>query len=105
MEGDLAKGPARLLLLAAGSAENTDMKWEDGRQGSVGRHWGQAPSVVEGVAGDVTLPVPAERVRVWVLNECGRRQAELPVKARPNGRTVVSIGPQQRTLWYEIEVK
>jgi hypothetical protein len=104
LEGDLAGGPARLLVTATGLAENTGMTWKSAARDSVGRHWGGAPSLVEGVPARLTLPVPAGQARAWALDERGQRGAALAVEDR-DGKATLSLGPGQRTLWYEVEVK
>jgi hypothetical protein len=104
MEGKLSSGPARLLLTAVGTAENTDMRWKSTARDSVGRHWGTAPSRVEGVPGTITLPRKPDRVGAWALDERGRRKAVLLIQGK-DGKATVSFGAQHRTLWYEIELK
>jgi hypothetical protein len=104
LEGDLAGGPARLLVTATGLAENTGMTWKSAARDSVGRHWGTAPSLVEGVPARVTLPVAAGQVRAWALDERGQRGAALTVEDR-DGKATLSLGPERRTLWYEVVVK
>jgi hypothetical protein len=104
VEGDLAGGPARLLVTATGTAENTGMKWKSPAHESVGRAWGKAPSLVEGIPARLTLPVPAGRVRAWALDERGQRGEALPVQDA-DGKARVALGPERRTLWYEIELK
>jgi hypothetical protein len=104
MEGQDFKGPARLLVTATGTAENTDMRWKSPARDSVGRNWGRAPSLVEGIPARLTLPVEAEKVRCWALDECGQRGKAVTVRAA-DGKPVLDIGPAYRTLWYEIELK
>src|SRR5208282_2166798 len=90
MEGSL-EGPGRLLVTATGSAENTDMKWKSPARDSVGRNWGKAPSLVEGVPARIILPVPAARVHVWVLDERGQRGALVPVHADKEDSVAIHI--------------
>jgi hypothetical protein len=104
VDGDLAGGPARLLVTATGTAENTGMKWKGPAHDSVGRDWGRAPSLVEGVPARLTLPAPAARVKAWALDERGQRGEALAVQDN-GGKAAVTVGPERRTLWYEIEVK
>jgi hypothetical protein len=104
-DGPIGAGPTRLLVMATGTAENTDMKWTSTTHDSVGRNWGRAPSLVEGVPARLTLPAPAGRVKAWALDERGQRRDELPVQDGGNDRAAVALGPQWRTLWYEVEVK
>jgi len=51
----------------------------------------------------VVLPVAASRVRVWALDERGRRRVALAV----TGGTTATIetGPQDQALWYELELR
>jgi hypothetical protein len=104
-EGDLAKGPAKLLVAATGLVENTDWKWKSDKKDSVGRNWGKAPSLVEGITASLTLPVPAARVKAWVLDERGQRRDALPGQKNSDGKAVLLLGPERRTLWYEVEVQ
>jgi hypothetical protein len=105
MDGKGVAGPARLLITATGLAENTDMKWKSTARDSVGRNWGKAPSLVEGIPARITLPLPAARVRAWALDERGQSRAVLAVKAGKDGKATLLLGPESRTLWYEVEVK
>ena len=41
--------PRRWLITATGYVENTDMQWKNPEHSSVGRNWGKAPSLVEGI--------------------------------------------------------
>jgi hypothetical protein len=104
MDGKLHAGSARLLVTAIGAAVNTGMRWKSAAHDSVGRKWGGAPSLVEGVPATITLPRPAGRVRAWALDERGRRKAALPV-AGGGGKATISFGPRDRTLWYEINLQ
>jgi hypothetical protein len=100
-----AMSPRRYLVTATGYAENTGMGWKTPEKSSVGRDWGEAPSLVEGVSARITLPAPAGRARAWALDERGQRRGEIPVGVvAPRGPATIGIGPEHRTLWYEIEV-
>ena len=102
-EGESFSGPARALLVATGFAENTGMDWKTPERNTVGRDWGKAPSRVEGIPATITLPVAAARVKAWALDEKGQRSAELPVKDSA-GKAELFIGPEYKTLWYEVEI-
>ena len=93
----------RWFVTATGYAENTGMKWKNAECSSVGRDWGQAPSRVEGVEAELTVNAPADRVQVWALDERGQRREALKVEATAPQSAVVRLGPQARTLWYEVE--
>jgi hypothetical protein len=94
-----AKSPKRWLLTATGYAENTGMVWKNAEKSSVGRAWGQAPSLVEGVAAKLTVS-GGKSLNCWALDERGQRREKL---TNENGG--ISIGPRWRTLWYELETR
>ena len=71
---------AHWLITATGAAENTGMTWKNADRSSVGRNWGTAPSLVEGISAVITLPDPPGRTRVWALDERGQRKRELTVE-------------------------
>ena len=52
-----------------------------------------------------TFPFAAHRAEAWALDERGQRKTQLSVEADTNGNAVVAIGPQYRTLWYEVSAK
>ncbi|MCG3180419.1 MAG: hypothetical protein BIFFINMI_02780 [Phycisphaerae bacterium] len=104
MTGDRPFGVGRTLLVATGDVENTAMGWKNAEKSTVGRDWGRAPARVEGIAATVTLDAAPARVRVWALDGRGQRAQELKV-ADAAGRSRIEIGPQFRTLWYEVEVE
>ncbi len=110
IEGEGFRGPARILLAATGYAQNAQANIEklDGDRITLRRNWGTEPILCEGIPGVVTLPVPAERVNAWALDEAGNRKAQLRV-SRPTIRgaqiSAVEIHPRYQTLWYEISIK
>ena len=97
--------PRRWLITATGYVENIDMQWKNPAHSSVGRNWGKAPSLVEGIQARITLPMPAQQVEAWTLDERGQRKARLAVDPDADGRAILVIGPQYETLWYEVAAK
>jgi hypothetical protein len=96
--------PGRILVTATGYAENTSMGWKNPEKNTVGTDWGREPSLIEGIPATITLPLPAERVSAWALDERGQRRE--PVAVQPaEGRAAIGIGPAHKTLWYEVEVR
>ncbi len=89
----------RLLLVACGRVENTGMVWNDQRT-SVADRWGTAPTVVEGIALQVT--VPGSLARVAALDGTAVPQAEVPTSS-VGGATVLDLGPSWKTVWYYLE--
>ena len=102
VDGEDFKRAKRILVTATGYAENTDMHWKNAGKSSVGSDWGKAPSLVEGIAATITLPVAA--ARAWSLDECGQRNREIPLKTE-GGRCYFDLGPEWKTLWYEVETQ
>lgn len=100
------QAPGRWLLTATGYAENTGMKWKNPERSSVGRDWGEAPSRVEGVVARLTWRAAPDQVQAWALDERGQRREPVPVKPAPGGPAgaLLQLGPQWRTLWYEVAV-
>ncbi len=105
MEGNRIASPCRLLITATGYVENTKMGWKNAEKTTVGNDWGKAPSLVEGIPARITLPLSPESVEAWVLDERGRRRAPLRVHAAGPGYSLIVIGPEHRTLWYEVLAK
>lgn len=97
--------PTRVLVTATGYAENTGMKWKDAAKSSVGRDWGGAPSRVEGVSARLSFPVHSDRVQAWALDPRGQRQRQLPVSASVLESSLIELGPEWLTLWYEVEIQ
>jgi hypothetical protein len=92
----------RMLLAAAGNVENTGMSWNADHT-SVGTQWGRAPTICEGIAATVILTTDGKTSRVHALDGTGARAGEIPAKLEA-GKVSFEIGPQFKTLWYEISV-
>ena len=103
VQGKDFASPGRILITTLGQEENTDQQWKDAKHSSVGRHWGHAPVLVEGLGARITLPVAANRVSAWALDDRGHRKAALPVSGTAKAEIYCAEG--YRTLWYEIEIK
>jgi hypothetical protein len=104
LDGEGFKAPARILVTATGYVQNTGMVWKDDKHDSVGSDWGHAPALAEGIPAAITLPLEAgATMRAWALDGCGQRGEEVPVKSAA-GRATIAIGPEFKTLWYEIEL-
>ena len=98
---------ARVLLAATGWAHNTGAKFRDEEENFISCRaddWGRGPYLCEGVPLTLTFPVSASRLRGWALDERGNRREALEVRPA-DGKAVLSVGPANRTLWYELEVK
>lgn len=108
LAGDDLVSAKRLLITATGDYANTEQQWTSPAQESVGEAWGRAPSLVEGIAAEFTLPYAAKRVMVFALDGRGERTGPVAVQSatlagQPDA-TSFKIGPEHRTLWYEVEI-
>ncbi len=98
--------PGRILVAATGLAENKWAKLQHLTDDKVtfGYQWGKEPELCEGVAAEVLLPVAADRVRFYPLDESGQRRAAVPVEAS-GPKAMLRLGPQHHTVWYEVEIR
>jgi len=105
LDGEGFNRPGRVLIAATGLVQNTGAEVEelDGDRITLRNQWGEAPVLCEGIPADIQLPVDAGRVALYPLDESGDRGAPVAVIAR-HGRTVLPLGPEQKTVWYEAEV-
>ena len=92
----------RALIVATGQYANTGWKWRDATHTGL-TSWGGAPFLAEIVSGEVELPVPPSRVKVWALSGAGVRGTELPVTNK-SGRASITLGTVGDTLWYEVQI-
>lgn len=90
----------KMLLTVAGNVENTGMLW-NANHTSVGRNWGRAPTLCEGIGAAISLKAQLGGYRLYALDGKGKRKSEVPVKF-DEGVLHFSIGPEYETLWYEI---
>ena len=83
-----------------GNVEITGMGWNADHT-SVGTKWGRAPTVCEGISARVTLTTVAKGAKVYALDGAGEHASPVPNELDA-GRLSFDIGPQFKTLWYEI---
>jgi hypothetical protein len=99
LEGADFHSARRILVTAVATAENTGMQWKDVHRDSVGSHWGHAPSLVEGVPAKIRL-LPGGKWKAWALDERGQRHEAMALQ-----ETTLEIGPDHKTLWYELSAE
>lgn len=90
-----------LLLTAVGRIENKGAKWNAERT-SVGNQWGSGPALAEGVPAKIVIRTQARTATVHALDPTGRRRAAVDARLA-DGSLTFTIGPDHKTLWYEIE--
>jgi len=102
MDGAQFATARRILITATGLSENTGLRWKDAEKTSVGTAWGTAPSLVEGIAAKISLPV-VNGVKAWALDATGHRAMEVPLEFA-KGRMQLGLSSGPKTLWWEIAV-
>ncbi len=99
------------LLTATGELRNTDAVFKITEDNSItsARAFdgdnGKAPSLCEGIPATIALDgLRADAVKVYALDQSGNRAKEVPV-AEKDGVAAFEIGPEYRTIWYEVVVQ
>ena len=100
------------LLAATGLVHNTDTKIiqmsnnppKVSTSEMYGGRLGTGPVLCEGIDAKLMLAGLKDRVKCYALDEDGNRMQEVKVTASPSGEAVLHIGPQYKTVWYEVIV-
>ncbi len=97
--------PASILLAATGDSGNAGrvVRQLDGKRITLTDRGGP-PVLAEGISAVVTLLADPPKIRCYVLDPHGNRKHEVPVE-RAEGGAKIAIGPEYKTVWYEIEVR
>jgi len=99
--------PGRILVAATGVVRNTDGEPRSlgDKRITLGDRWGHPPVLCEGVPAEIALPVKADRVTLLPLDGTGHPRGEpIPARASRFG-AVVELGPEHRTVWYEVRIE
>jgi|WetSurMetagenome_2_1015567.scaffolds.fasta_scaffold00169_9 hypothetical protein len=97
LDGIPVEKSKKILLVAAGRVENTDMHWNKDKT-SVGREWGKSPTRAEGIPAKLILR-NMDKFSVHTLDPAGNPGAEIAVKMNGKDQSF-GIGAQYKTLWY-----
>jgi len=98
--------PGRILIAATGDVHNKGAQLRDlgGSRVTLSNQWGEEPVMCEGVPAQILLQVPADRVKLYALDEAGSRREAIPVPAS-GGKATLKLGPEHKTIWYEAEIR
>jgi hypothetical protein len=105
IQGKEIGSAGRTLIAATGWVQNTGMELQQLGEDRVtlSNQWGGEPILCEGIPAEITLPVGTRRVTLYPLDQSGNRREAIAVKNR-EGQAQVTLGPQHKTLWYELVV-
>jgi hypothetical protein len=98
--------PGRILIAATGDVHNTGAQLRDlgGSRVTLGTQWGEDPVMCEGVPAEILLPAASGNVKLYPLDESGNRREAVPVASR-DGKALLKLGPEHKTIWYEAELR
>ena len=71
---------------------------------TLSNQWGREPILCEGIPAQIKLPVAAERVQFFALDEAGNRRDAIPVNGSAN-HAELQLGPENKTVWYEVVIR
>jgi hypothetical protein len=97
LDGKPVEKSSRILLVAAGRVENTDMQWDKDKT-TVGGEWGKSPSRAEGIPAKLILS-NMDKFSVHALDQKGNPGIEIKVTKKGVTQSF-GIGSQYKTLWY-----
>ncbi len=105
LDGQSFSDSGRVLIAATGWQQNQNARLQNlgDDRATLGRQWGDAPVLCEGIAAEITLPVTNREVRLFPLDESGNRRKGIVIPAASGGAKVI-IGPQHRSVWYEVVI-
>ena len=85
----------KVLIVVCGRVENSNMGWDENRT-TVGRNWGEGPTVAEAVTARITLP---GKMSVFALDGTGAKTTDVETE-NADGKTVFETSPKYKTIWY-----
>ena len=98
--------PGRILIAATGWVQNRDAQLErlpDDRV-TLRNQWGYEPVMCEGISAEIVLPAAPQQVKLYPLDESGNRRTAVACTDR-DGKAVLPLSAEHKTVWYEVEVK
>jgi len=101
VNGQTLGEPGRYLITAASRCWNSNMGWNAERN-SVGRNWGDGPTLCEAVPLELRTRAGDRTVQLYPLAADGSRRAEM--KAREGAPATFDLDARYKTLWYELVI-
>ena len=97
VDGKSLDESSKVLLVAAGRAENTGMIWNEAKN-SISTNWGEAPTIVEGIPVKISLR-EMDKFKLFALDPEGNKSDEIKTVKRRSLQEL-HLGAQYKTLWY-----
>lgn len=91
----------RLLLTAVGRAENTGFAYNILRTKRTAD--GSGPILADGIRGTISIATTQPDMEVWAVSAEGKLSEQIPTRYE-NGRLSFEIGPQWKTIYYQLFV-
>jgi hypothetical protein len=106
LDGEGFDRPGRVLVAATGWVQNTGAQLEElgDQRVTLRNRWGKEPILCEGIPAEIVLPLSPDRVTIYPLDPAGSRGRPIPPGTR-EGKAAVPLGPQHKTLWYELVIR
>jgi len=106
LDGDSFDEKGRILIAATGAMQNKDAKLEDlgDNRITLRDQWGDEPVMCEGISTEVVLPISADQVTLYPLDEAGNRRRAIAAVEKQD-KTQLALSPEHETVWYEVEIR
>jgi hypothetical protein len=91
----------RLLLTAVGRAENTGFAYNILRTKKAND--GSGPILTDGIRGNISIATTQPDMEVWAVSAEGKLSEQVPTRYE-NGKLSFEIGPQWKTIYYQLFV-
>jgi hypothetical protein len=104
-DGKRTRYSSSLLLTAVDKVENPGLKWNADRTFAEDS-WKSGPTHAEVPSGTITIQTYAKSATVYALDATGKRMGKIDstlVTSGPNPNLSFRIGPEHKTLWFEVE--
>jgi len=102
VDGKPVNQSSRLVLVCVGRAGNTGMQWRADRR--MLASWGHGPALAEAVPATVSLRTVHAAWVVFALDGKGNRVGRVEATFA-KGRVAFRIGPEHKTIWYELRAR
>lgn len=110
ISGEQTLSPGKYLLAVTGLVHNTGAKIINVGAGqltfsaSAGGEKGTGPVLCEGIDANLLFNGLEGKITCKALDCSGFPKADIPIEADGDGNALIHIGPEYRTVWYELNI-